>query len=181
MVPERPGATIWLTGLPSAGKSTLATLLADRLRHTGRRVEILDGDEVRQALSPELGFSKADRDLHVTRIGYLAHLLARNGTIVLVPVIAPYSATRAAVRERHRQSGTAYVEVHVDTPVEVCRQRDVKGLYGKHRAGLVKQLTGVDDPYEAPVAPEVRIEAHGRSAASSAGELHHLLVNGCYI
>jgi adenylylsulfate kinase len=149
---------VWLTGLPSAGKSTLARALATELRADGRRVEVLDGDEVRQHLTAGLGFSRADRDTNVLRIGWVAEVLARNDVVVLVPVIAPYAAARACVREQHEQSGTPFLEVHVATPLEVCAIRDVKGLYARQRVGEVSGLTGVDDPYEAPVAPELRID-----------------------
>ncbi|HEX5569513.1 MAG TPA: adenylyl-sulfate kinase [Streptomyces sp.] len=169
------GATVWLTGLPSAGKTTIAYALADRLRGAGRRVEVLDGDEVREFLSAGLGFSRADRHTNVRRIGYVAALLASHGVTVLVPVIAPYADSRAAVRERHRTSGTPYLEVHVATPVEVCAERDVKGLYAEQAAGRLTGLTGVDDPYEAPADPDLRIAAHTETAADSAARVHALL------
>lgn len=177
--PEAPtatGATIWLTGLPSAGKTTLARALGDRLRAEGHRVEVLDGDEVRAFLSAGLGFSRADRDTNIQRIGYVAELLASQGVKVLAPVIAPYADSRAAVAARHAAEGTVYLEVHVATPVEVCSVRDVKGLYAKQAAGEISGLTGVDDPYEAPSAPDLRIEAHTQSVAESADALHALLV-----
>ncbi|MFC3238148.1 adenylyl-sulfate kinase, partial [Streptomyces nitrosporeus] len=149
----RPGATVWLTGLPSAGKTTLALELAGRLRDDGRRVEVLDGDEIRSFLSAGLGFSREERHTNVQRIGLVAEVLARNGITTLVPVIAPYADSRGAVRERHRASDTPYLEVHVATPVEVCSVRDVKGLYARQAAGEISGLTGVDDPYEAPESP----------------------------
>lgn len=121
------GATIWLTGLPSAGKTTIAYELAGRLRGEGHRVEVLDGDEIREFLSAGLGFSREDRHTNVQRIGFVAELLAANGVKVLVPVIAPYADSRDAVRKRHQSEGTAYLEVHVATPVEVCSERDVEG------------------------------------------------------
>lgn len=165
------GATVWLTGLPSAGKTTLARAVAERLRATGRRVEVLDGDEIRQFLSPGLGFSREDRHTNVTRIGFLAQTLACHGVLVLAPVIAPYAASRDAVRVRHAAGGTEYLEVHVATPVEVCSVRDVKGLYARQAAGEMSGLTGVDDPYEVPEAPELRIRTQGRSVADTAAEL----------
>ncbi|MBF8171528.1 adenylyl-sulfate kinase [Streptomyces olivaceus] len=169
------GATVWLTGLPSAGKTTIAHELAGRLREEGRRIELLDGDEIREFLSRGLGFSRADRHTNVQRIGFVAELLARNGVVALVPVIAPYADSRDAVRERHEGNGTAYVEVHVATPVEVCSVRDVKGLYAKQAAGELTGLTGVDDPYEEPVKPDLRIESQDQTVQESAAAVHALL------
>lgn len=171
----RPGATVWLTGLPSAGKTTIAYALAERLRAEGRRVEVLDGDEIRELLSAGLGFSREDRHTNVQRIGLVAEVLARNGITTLVPVIAPYAGSREAVRERHAGSGTPYLEVHVATPVEVCSVRDVKGLYARQAAGEISGLTGVDDPYETPADPDLRIESHTQSVQESAAALHALL------
>lgn len=169
------GATIWLTGLPSAGKTTIAVALADQLRSEGHRVEVLDGDEIREFLSAGLGFTREDRHTNVQRIGFVAELLASNGVKALVPVIAPYTDSREAVRKRHQSEGTAYLEVHVATPVEVCSVRDVKGLYAKQAAGEISGLTGVDDPYEAPEEPDLRIESHTQSVQESAAALHALL------
>ncbi|MEV6396100.1 adenylyl-sulfate kinase [Streptomyces sp. NPDC051907] len=169
------GATVWLTGLPSAGKTTIAYELADRLRAEGHRVEVLDGDEIREFLSAGLGFTREDRHTNVQRIGFVAELLASNGVKALVPVIAPYQDSREAVRGRHQSEGTAYLEVHVATPVEVCSERDVKGLYAKQAAGEISGLTGVDDPYEAPQSPDLRIESHTQSVQESASALHALL------
>ncbi|MFF5639771.1 adenylyl-sulfate kinase [Streptomyces sp. NPDC012825] len=171
-----PGATVWLTGLPSAGKTTIAYELAGRLRAEGRRVEVLDGDEIRAFLSAGLGFSREDRHANVQRIGLVAEVLARNGILAIVPVIAPYADSREAVRTRHLTSGTSYLEVHVATPVEVCSGRDVKGLYARQAAGEISGLTGVDDPYEAPEAPDLRIEAHRQTVQESAAALQALLV-----
>ncbi|MET7285571.1 adenylyl-sulfate kinase [Streptomyces sp. NPDC005573] len=169
------GATVWLTGLPSAGKTTIAHELAARLRAEGHRVEILDGDEIREFLSAGLGFSRADRHTNVRRIGFVAELLARNGVKALVPVIAPYADSREAVRERHAEHGTPYLEIHVATPVEVCSVRDVKGLYAKQAAGELTGLTGVDDPYEEPEKPDLRIESQHHSVPESAALVHALL------
>lgn len=169
------GATVWLTGLPSAGKTTLAFALAERLRAEGHRVEVLDGDEVREFLSKGLGFTREDRHTNVTRIGFVAEKLASHGVKVLAPVIAPYAHSRAAVRERHQAAGTGFLEVHVATPVELCSERDVKGLYAKQAAGELSGLTGVDDPYEAPQFPELRLQTQGRTVAESAAELHAFL------
>ncbi|MFE0640753.1 adenylyl-sulfate kinase [Streptomyces sp. NPDC058877] len=169
------GATIWLTGLPSAGKTTIAHELAGRLRDEDHRVEILDGDEIREFLSAGLGFDRADRHTNVQRIGFVAELLASHGVKVLVPVIAPYADSREAVRKRHQTEGTAFLEVHVATPVEVCSVRDVKGLYAKQAAGEISGLTGVDDPYEVPETPDLRIESQNQTVQESASQLHALL------
>jgi adenylylsulfate kinase len=169
------GATVWLTGLPSAGKTTLATALAQRLRATGRAVEILDGDAVRPVLSPELGYSRADRDANVARIGWVAALLARHGVLVLASVVSPFAGARDGVRSRHRADATAFLEVHVATPVEVCADRDVKGLYGKQRSGALAGLTGIDGEYEPPADPALRIDTTGRSVENSVDELIALL------
>ncbi|MBI0379870.1 adenylyl-sulfate kinase, partial [Streptomyces albiflaviniger] len=149
--------------------------LAERLRGEGRRVEVLDGDEIREFLSSGLGFSREDRHTNVQRIGFVAELLASHGVTVLVPVIAPYEDSREAVRKRHQREGTPYLEIHVATPVEVCSERDVKGLYAKQAAGELSGLTGVDDPYEAPADPDLRIETHRNSVQESAAEVRLLL------
>ncbi|WP_127354502.1 adenylyl-sulfate kinase [Actinacidiphila soli] len=170
------GATVWLTGLPSAGKTTIAYALAKRLRGDGHRVEVLDGDEIREFLSSGLGFTREDRHTNVQRIGFVAELLASNGVKVLVPVIAPYADSREAVRKRHQAEGTAYLEIHVATPVEVCSVRDVKGLYAKQAAGEISGLTGVDDPYEAPETPDLRLQTQDHTVEDSAAVLTALLV-----
>lgn len=163
--PVAAGGTLWLTGLSGSGKSTIATALARLLSSRGRAVEVLDGDDLRENLSPNLGFSREDRDAHVTRVGYLARTLSRHGVLSIVPVIAPYRDTRAAVRAAHEAAGLPYVEVHVSTPVAECARRDVKGLYAGHAAGTVRHLTGVDDPYEAPTDPDLRIDTSGTQLA----------------
>jgi adenylylsulfate kinase len=169
-------ATVWLTGLPSAGKTTIAYAVAERLRAGGRRVEVLDGDEIREFLSRGLGFSREDRDTNVQRIGFVAELLASHGVTALVPVIAPYASSRERVRRRHAARGTPYVEVHVATPVEVCAVRDVKGLYARQAAGELSGLTGVDDPYEPPEAPDVRLGTRDVSVTATAAALYAALV-----
>jgi adenylylsulfate kinase len=135
-----------------------------------------DDEEVRPLLSAGLGFSRADRFTNVQRIGNVAELLASHGVKVLVPVIAPFADSRAAVRERHAAAGTEYLEIHVATPVEICSCRDVKGLYAKHAAGELTGLTGVDDPYEVPVSPELRLETHPQTVDESVGALYALLL-----
>ncbi len=144
----RGGLTVWLTGLPSSGN----------------RVEVLDGDVVRTHLTRDLGFSRADREENVRRIGFVAHLLSRNGVVVLCSVISPYRAGREEVRELH---AGRMVEVHVSAPVDVCAQRDVKGLYARQRAGEISGLTGVDDPYEPPLSPEVVVDTHRQTVEES--------------
>ncbi|CAL9403758.1 adenylyl-sulfate kinase [Streptomyces sp. NPDC090994] len=169
------GATVWLTGLPSAGKTTIARLLGDRLKAEGRRVEVLDGDEIRRFLSAGLGFSREDRNTNVQRIGLVSEVLARNGVLSVVPVIAPYADSREAVRKRHEASGTPYIEVHVATPVEVCSERDVKGLYAQQAAGELTGLTGVDDPYEPPADPALVLRTQEQTPAESADTVYAVL------
>ena len=169
------GATLWLTGLPSAGKTTLALALADVLIERGTDVEILDGDQVRTHLSTGLGFSRADRETQVTRIGFVAELLARHGVIAIVPVIAPFADARDKVRAHHDQHGSALLQVHLSTPVEVCAERDVKGLYAKAYRGEISSMTGVDDPYEIPENPDLRIDTAATDLDSSVAALLQLL------
>jgi adenylylsulfate kinase len=159
------GLTVWLTGLPSAGKTTLATALKARLLAAGNpRVELLDGDAVRRSLTRDLGFSRADRIENVVRVGYVAHLLSRNGVIVICSLISPHREARDQVRKLH---GDRFLEVHVATPPEVCARRDVKGLYALQRAGELTGLTGVDDTYEPPLHPEVVVPAHEQTVEES--------------
>jgi adenylylsulfate kinase len=152
------GATVWFTGLPSAGKSTIAHALADELRKLDVDVHVLDGDEVRPYLSKGLGYSREDRNINVTRIGYVARLLSSHGVVTLVPVIAPYKGARAQVRADHAENGVPFAEVFVSTSVEVTEQRDVKGLYAKARRGEISGMTGIDDPYEEPTSAELVID-----------------------
>jgi adenylylsulfate kinase len=154
----RKGATLWFTGLPSAGKSTIAHALAEQLHTAGEQVQVLDGDEVRPHLSAGLGFSREDRDVNVTRIGWVARMLASHGVIVLVPVIAPYAEARNSVRDDHDRVAVPFAEVHVATPLEIAEARDVKGLYARARRGELRGLTGVDDPYEVPTQAELVVD-----------------------
>ncbi|HWC79816.1 MAG TPA: adenylyl-sulfate kinase [Pseudonocardiaceae bacterium] len=165
--PAAHGVTVWLTGLPSAGKSTIARGVADRLHTYGQPVEVLDGDEIRRNLTRDLGFSRSDREENVRRIGFVAQLLAGHGVVTLVPVIAPYATSRAQVRAEHVAHGVDFVEVYVATPTGVCARRDVKGLYAKQRAGQLRGLTGVDDPYEPPEVPDLSIPAHTQDVTES--------------
>ena len=152
------GGVVWFTGLPSAGKTTLSRILATELRSQGLKVELLDGDEVRETLSKGLGFTKEDRDTHIRRIGYVAQLLARNGVWVLVAVISPYRAVREEVRTRVLSQDADFIEVYVRCPLEVAEARDTKGLYRRARLGEIPMFTGVSDPYEEPRAPEVVVD-----------------------
>jgi adenylylsulfate kinase len=149
---------LWFTGLPSAGKSTIANALACRLADEGRRVQVLDGDDVRPHLSAGLGYGRADRDVNVRRIGWVARLLASHGVVVLVPVIAPYAKSRQAVRGDHVAAGVPFAEIYVSTALEVAESRDVKGLYAKARRGEITSMTGVDDPYEEPRTAELVLD-----------------------
>jgi adenylylsulfate kinase len=169
------GGTLWFTGLPSAGKSTIAHALADRLAAEGVAVEVLDGDVVRPHLSAGLGYSRADRDINVTRIGWVARLLASHGVVVLVPVIAPYADARTAVRTDHAENGVPFGEVFVATSLEVAESRDVKGLYAKARAGEITGMTGVDDPYEQPTTAELTIDAAVMPLEESVAQAYALL------
>jgi len=150
----RRGVTIWLTGLPSAGKSTIAHRLTRRLEAEGRTVMVLDGDEVRERLNKGLGFSKEDRDENIRRISYVARLLTEVGSAVIVAAISPYRAARDEARGEIKR----FVEVYVQCPVEECIRRDVKGLYRKALDGKIQHFTGVDDPYEPPQNPELVVE-----------------------
>jgi adenylylsulfate kinase len=145
------GLVLWLTGLSGAGKTTIAKQLEIELQSRQIPVEVLDGDVVRAWLSQGLGFSRQDRDINVKRVGFVANLLSRHGVFVIVAMISPYRETRAVVR----QATENFLEVYIDTPLEVCETRDVKGLYAKARAGEIKGFTGIDDPYEPPLSPEV--------------------------
>ncbi len=148
---EHPGFTVWLTGLSGAGKSTIAQALGKELRARGMKVEVLDGDVIRQNLSKGLGFSKEDRDTNVLRVGWVAEILSRNGVAVVCALISPYRETRQKVRERIPN----FVEVFVNAPLEEVIRRDPKGLYKKALAGEIQNFTGISDPYEPPENPEV--------------------------
>ncbi|MFN2569810.1 MAG: adenylyl-sulfate kinase [Candidatus Dormibacteria bacterium] len=161
------GVTIWLTGLSGAGKTTIATAVTDQLRRQGRRVEVLDGDVVRENLSKGLGFSKEDRDTNIRRIGFVAELLSRNGVVVIVAAISPYRAIRDEVRARIER----FVEVHVSCPMDELVRRDVKGLYKRALAGELANFTGVSDPYEEPLHPEVVVDTSAETAEESAARV----------
>lgn len=148
---EQKGVTIWFTGLSGAGKTTISHQVALKLKEQGYKLEVLDGDIVRTNLTKGLGFSKEDRDENIRRIGFVSNLLTRNGVIVIVSAISPYRAIREEVRGKIGN----FVEVFVNAPLSVCEDRDVKGLYKKARSGEIKLFTGISDPYEAPLNPEI--------------------------
>ncbi len=164
---NHPGCCLWFTGLSGAGKSTVANVVVEQLIARGCKVELLDGVEIREHLSKGLTFSKEDRDINVRRIGWVAKVLARNGVISITAAISPYRS----LRDELRADITNFVEIHVATPFAVCEDRDVKGLYAKARAGEIPNFTGLDDPYEAPLNPEIRIETAGRTPEESAAEV----------
>jgi adenylylsulfate kinase len=166
------GAVIWFTGLSGSGKTTIAHQVEETLLESGVPVEILDGDVVRENLSKGLGFSKEDRDINIRRIAFVAHLLQRNGVFVITAAISPYRA----IREEARAMIKDFVEVYAEAPLEVCEQRDVKGLYAKARAGEIKGFTGVDDPYEPPPRPEVTCKTDQETVEESAQKVIDKLI-----
>lgn len=171
---KQRGVTVWFTGLSGAGKTTISRAVAEALQSQGHNLEILDGDVVRENLTKGLGFSKADRDENIRRIGFVSHLLTRNGVIVLVSAISPYRSIREEVRQRVGD----FVEIYVNAPLSTCEERDVKGLYKRARAGEIKSFTGIDDPYESPLNPEVEcrtdIEELSESVAKVLQKLEEL-------
>jgi adenylylsulfate kinase len=171
------GAVIWFTGLSGSGKTTIAHAVEEKLLDAGVPVEILDGDVVRENLSKGLGFSKEDRDINIRRIAFVAHLLQRNGVFVITAAISPYRA----IRDEARAMIKDFVEIYADAPLEVCEQRDVKGLYAKARAGEIKGFTGIDDPYEPPENPEVVCKTGEQSVEDSAQQVIDKLVELKYL
>ena len=167
------GCCVWLTGLSGAGKSTIAGLLSSRLEQRGRTVTLLDGDVVRTHLSRGLGFSKEDRDTNIRRIGFVAAEVVRHGGAVICAVVSPYEAARNEARQM--VGAGSFVLVYVATPLEVCEQRDVKGLYAKARRGELKGFTGIDDPYEAPRAPDLVLTTLDTDADGCAARIERLL------
>ena len=161
------GFTLWFTGLSGSGKSTLATAVAEELRKRNLKVEILDGDVVRTNLSKGLGFSKEDRDINIRRIGFVCNLLTRNEVVAIAAAISPYKA----IRNENRALIKRFVEVYCECPLEVLAERDVKGLYKKAMAGEIKGFTGVDDPYEAPENPEIRIRSDKETVSESVNKI----------
>jgi adenylylsulfate kinase len=159
----KSGFILWLTGLPASGKTTIARGLEKDLRERGCRVEVLDGDEVRRSLSKGLGYSRQDRDTNIRRLGFVANLLSRNGVVAIVAAISPYRDSRNEMRATTHN----FIEVYVNAPLEVCEARDPKGLYAMARAGEVIAFTGIDDPYEAPTAPDIVCPTHEETPAES--------------
>jgi adenylylsulfate kinase len=174
-VTDDPGFVLWFTGLSGSGKSTLTEAVAPLLRARGKRVEVLDGDEVRLNLSKGLGFTREDRDTNILRIGFVANLLARNGIGVITAAISPYRTTRDAVRALVESDGSLFIEVHVAATLEECETRDVKGLYAEARAGKRPGFTGIDDPYEPPENPELVLPTGQESLATSLARVAHYL------
>lgn len=174
---KQQGVTIWLTGLSGAGKTTITQALAEKLLASGYGIEVLDGDVLRTNLTKGLGFSKEDRDENIRRIGFVAHLLTRHGVIVLVSAISPYREIREEVRGKIGH----FLEVFVNAPLSVCEERDVKGLYQRARKGEIKGFTGIDDPYEAPLNPEVECRTDLEELEDSVAKIWQALVTHDYI
>jgi adenylyl-sulfate kinase len=151
------GATVWITGLPSSGKSTVGAALEERLVEEGRGAYLLDGDNLRCGICGDLGFSRDDREANVYRVGELAGLFADSGAVAIVALVSPYERTRREVRERHERDGLPFFEVFVDTPLSICAERDPKGLYARALAGDLNGFTGIDDPYEPPLRPDLQL------------------------
>ena len=156
---KQKGATLWFTGLSASGKSTIAFTLEHALVQRGRLAYVLDGDNIRHGLNKNLGFSAADREENIRRIGEVAKLFADCGVVTMTSFISPYRKDRDGVRALHAEGKLPFVEIYLNTPIETCEQRDPKGLYKKARAGQLKNFTGIDDPYEAPLRPELSIDA----------------------
>ncbi len=169
------GATVWLTGLSGSGKSTIAVELERRLIAGGRPAYLLDGDNIRHGLNGDLGFSADDRDENVRRVAHVARLLADAGVVAVVPLISPYRAARRLARELHEAADLPFLEIFVDTPLDVCEQRDPKGLYARARAGEITGMTGIDDPYEPPEHPERRYTPADGSPSEIVDDLLALL------
>jgi len=171
------GVVIWFTGLSGSGKTTIAHVLEEKLANADVPVELLDGDVVRENLSKGLGFSEEDRNTNIRRIAFVAHLLQRNGTFVITAAISPYRA----IREEARATAKDFIEVYANAPLEVCEERDVKGLYAKARAGEIKGFTGIDDPYEPPSGPEVELRTDELSVEESAQKVVDKLIESGYL
>jgi adenylyl-sulfate kinase len=171
------GATVWLTGLPASGKSTIGAALEARLVSTGRAAYLLDGDNLRHGICGDLGFSEADRARNIIRVGELARLFADSGAVAVAALVSPLADCRDEVRRIHLRAELQFLEVFVDTPLEVCAERDPKSLYRRARAGEIHGFTGVDDPYERPVAADL-VLAHGVETAAAVDAILELLDEG---
>ncbi len=169
------GATVWLTGLPASGKSTIAVALERALVDAGRTAYLLDGDDIRRGLSDDLGFAPGDRAENIRRVGQVARLFADAGMVAVVSLVSPLAADRAVARKLHEAAGLTLLEVHVNTSAEECARRDPKGLYAKARAGEIKNFTGVDAPYEAPESPALRIDTAEQDVAQAVAKIVELL------
>ena len=176
----RKGTTVWFTGLPCSGKSTIAVKVAEMLKDRDLGIEIMDGDEVRANLSKGLGFSKEDRDTNIKRIGYVCKLLSRNGAIAISAAISPYQSVRREVREMIAAEAN-FVEVFADAPVEVCERRDVKGMWALARSGKIKGFTGLDDPYDIPEKAEITCHTDKETVEESATKVVNALEELGYV
>jgi adenylylsulfate kinase len=175
-IPTRPGFVVWLEGFSGSGKTTISRALAPKLREAGWNVEVLDGDEMRQMFSPELGFARKDREVHARRVSFVSRMLARNGVAVIVAMITPYETSRQAARS---VVGERFEEVWLRCPLEVCRQRDPKGIYRRSSEGTVPRMTGVDDPFEEPLNPELTVDTATQSVDQTVDRiLQHLRSSG---
>ena len=175
---EQKGFTLWFTGLSGAGKTTITNVLVKELLQRGSKLEVLDGDVVRENLSKGLGFSKEDRDTNIRRIAFVANLLSRNGVPVITAAISPYRAIRDEARQ---MMDDRFIEVYAKASVEVCEERDTKGLYAKARAGEIKEFTGVSDPYEEPLNPEITVETAEQTPEESAQQILTYLEDNGFI
>ncbi|MBL7191178.1 adenylyl-sulfate kinase [bacterium] len=177
---KQKGCTIWLTGLPASGKSTTAFTLEHELVRMGYLAYVLDGDNIRHGLNKNLGFSPQDREENIRRVGEVAKLFADSGIITLTSFISPYRRERELARKIHDDAGLKFIEVFVDTPVDVCRERDPKGLYAKAQKGIISGFTGVDAPYESPINPEIVLKTADNSPKNIVTlMLDYLYLNGC--
>lgn len=176
---DSKGFVLWFTGLSGAGKTTIADIVEARLKDRGSKIEVLDGDVVRTNLSKGLGFSREDRDTNIARIAFVADLLARNDVPVITAAISPYAETRDAARELIGDD--KFIEIHVATSLEECEARDTKGLYAKARSGEIKEFTGISDPYEAPVNPEITIQTEGATPDESADQIFEYLESNGFL
>lgn len=173
------GSTIWFTGLPAAGKSTVASAVEERLVSEGRHAFLLDGDNLRHGLNGDLGFDESARSENVRRTGHVAQLLAESGTVALVSLVSPYARDREAVAAQHAVAGLEFIEVFVDAPLELCEQRDPKGLYARARAGEIDGMTGIGDPYDVPTAPALVLRSGQEPVDDAVDRVIEALASRC--